>query len=79
MRVNVGFEMAQQQDLGSSKLFPIFQKKYRPQRPGPLHEIQRTLEKSELVQKEGAKKRRCLLGNKETPGKKNFGLLCKFL
>jgi len=53
---------------GPKKVFPIFEKNFRPRKPDPLQEIQMTLEKSQQEQYNQAKRRKCLLGKKETPG-----------
>lgn len=51
-----------------TKLFPIFAKSFRPRPPDPLQEMQLTLEKCQSQQQQFAKRRKCLLGKKETPG-----------
>ncbi|CAL8127425.1 unnamed protein product [Orchesella dallaii] len=50
------------------KFFPIFDKTFRPRKPDPLQEIQHTLQKCQTQQHHDAKRRKCLLGKKETPG-----------
>ncbi|ODM93160.1 N-acetyltransferase ESCO2 [Orchesella cincta] len=55
-------------DQNGKKLFPIFDKTFRPRKPDPLQEIQHTLQKCQMQQHHLAKRRKCLLGKKETPG-----------
>lgn len=56
--------------MATKKMFPIFEKKYRPKKVDhPLKEIQMTFDRSQLEQKQRSKRMRCLLGKRETPGR----------